>query len=74
MAAINNNNYELFTFMTEFMLEDSDDEFFVLYRSNSMLGLLMGLCNAYPRVDLPKLHGCVENIIPQFLEEVFHAF
>ena len=27
--------------MTEFMLEDSDDEFFVLYRSNSMLGLLI---------------------------------
>ena len=41
MAAINNNNYELFTFMTEFMLEDSDDEFFVLYRSNSMLELLI---------------------------------
>ena len=60
--------------MTEFMLEDSDDEYFVLYRSNSMLGLLIGLCNANPRVDLPKLHGYVENIIPQFLEEVFHAF
>ena len=29
MAAINNNNFELFTFMNEFMLDDSDDEFFL---------------------------------------------
>ena len=33
----------------------------------------MGLYNVNPIVDLPKLHGNVENIIPQFLE-VFHAF
>ena len=34
----------------------------------------MGLYNVNPTVDLTKLHGNVENIIPQFLEEVFHAF
>ena len=38
MAGINNNNFELFTFMNEFMLDDTDDEFFVLYRNNSILG------------------------------------
>ena len=36
MAGINNKNFELFTFMNEFMLDDSDDEFFVLYRNNSI--------------------------------------
>ena len=45
MSATNNTNFELFTFMNEFMLDDSDDEFFVLYRNNSKLGLLMGLYN-----------------------------
>ena len=73
MAAIN-NNFELFTFMNEFMLDDSDDDFFVLYKNNSILGLLMGLYNVNTRVDLSKLYGFVENIILQFLEEVFHAF
>ena len=38
MAGINNNNFELFTFMNEFMLDETDDEFFVLYRNNSILG------------------------------------
>ena len=39
MAGINNNNnFELFTFMNEFMLDDTDDEFFVLYTNNSILG------------------------------------
>ena len=28
MAAINNNNFELFTFMKEFMLDDSDGAIF----------------------------------------------
>ena len=28
MAAINNNNFELFTFMNEFMLDDSDGAIF----------------------------------------------
>ena len=27
MAGINNYNFELFTFMNEFMLEDTDEEF-----------------------------------------------
>ena len=27
MAGINNNNFELFTFVNEFMLDDTDDEF-----------------------------------------------
>ena len=57
--------------MNEFMLDDRGDEFFVLYRNNSILRLLMGLYNINPRVELPKLHGYVENIIPQFLEEDF---
>ena len=70
MAAINNNKFELFTFMNEFMLGDSNVEFFVLYRNSSS----QGLYNVNPIVDLLKLHGNVENIIPQFLEEVFHAF
>ena len=60
--------------MYEFLIDDSDDDFFFLYKNNSIIGLLMGLCNVNPRVDLPKLHGCVENIIPQFLEEILHAF
>ena len=60
--------------MNEFMLDDSDDEFFVLYRNNSIQGLSKGLYNVNPRIDLPKLNGYVENIIQQFLEEVFHAF
>ena len=34
----------------------------------------MGVYNVNPRVDLPKSHGYVDNIILQFLEEVFHAF
>ena len=38
MASINNNNFELFTFMNEFMLDDTNDELFVLYRNNSILG------------------------------------
>ena len=33
----------------------------------------MGPYNVNPRVDLLKLHGFVENIIQQFLEEVFHG-
>ena len=37
MAAIN-NNFELFTFMNEFMHDDTEDEFFVPYRNNSILG------------------------------------
>ena len=36
MASINNNNFELFTFMNEFMLDDRDDDLFVLYRNNLM--------------------------------------
>ena len=61
--------------MNEFMLDDSDDGFFfVLYGNNSILGLLMGLYNINPRVDLPKLCGYVENIIPQFLEEDFDTY
>ena len=36
MAAINNNKFELFTFMNEFMLGDSNVEFFVLYRNSSI--------------------------------------
>ena len=40
MAAINNNNFELFTFMNEFMHDDSDDEFFVLYRNNYQIQIL----------------------------------
>ena len=31
MAGINNNNFELFTFMNEFMLNDSDDDFFLSF-------------------------------------------
>ena len=50
MAGINNNNFELFTFMNEFMLDDTDDEFFVLYRNN----IRMGLYSVNPRLDLPK--------------------
>ena len=38
MAGINNNNFELFTFMNEFMLDETDDILFVLYRNNSILG------------------------------------
>ena len=38
MAGINNNNFELFTFMNDFMLDETDDDFFVLYRNNSRLG------------------------------------
>ena len=34
----------------------------------------MGLYNINPRVDLPKLCGYVENIIPQFLEEDFDTY
>ena len=52
------------------MLDDTDDEFFVLYRNN----IRMGLYSVNPRLDLPKLHGYVENIIPHFLEKVFHTF
>ena len=74
MAGINNNNFELFTFMNEFMLDDSNDEFFQLTINNSILELLMGLYNVNPRVGMPRLHGYVENIIPKFLEEVFHAY
>ena len=63
MAAIN-NNFEFFTFMNEICWTRAVMHFF----------LLMGLYNVNPRDDLPKLHVHVENIILQFLEEVFHAF
>ena len=72
MAGINNNNFELFTFMNEFMLDETDDEIFCPLKKQ--FNIRMGLYNVYPRLDLPKLHGSVENIIPQFLEKVFHTF